>query len=410
MSTPEEFTRRTIRRIGAAITASVICLIAVAIWRTSPGQKILFWAVEEDHFTVARLLLAAGLDPNGDPEAASPLNRAAMCGPRFVQLLLEKGADPNRADHFGNIPLRAISDSCPTLSKIVDMLAAAGADFRACSGSPLLAVSTVEEAHALLEHGADPNQTCSPQRGENALNHIARYPDVLRFLLDNGAKIVTDRLDESTPLHDAADLGGRDYETEVPARLKSAQVLLDHGADVNAVDKKGRTALDIAYEHGDKEMADILVKHGGKAKKYDSLEAGEEAAESATEYQDLYAVAEGVRKGPACSLVMHGDNHAIMEEGPNWSIIQGTVGVVRVNCHASGYFHYAVVGMGSPVPKRLNMPLMGGLTSERITFDQPWSNGVMHFYYSAEPIKNLVRAINRGDATHFAVRYVNVGR
>ena len=37
------------------------------------------------------------------------------------------------------------------------------------------------------------------------------------------------------------------------------------------------------------------------------------------------------------------------------------------------------------------------------------SNGVMHWYYSAEPIKNLVRAISRGDATHFAVRYVNVG-
>jgi hypothetical protein len=34
----------------------------------------------------------------------------------------------------------------------------------------------------------------------------------------------------------------------------------------------------------------------------------------------------------------------------------------------------------------------------------------MHWYYSAEPIKNLVRAISRGDASHFAVRYVNVGK
>jgi hypothetical protein len=51
-----------------------------------------------------------------------------------------------------------------------------------------------------------------------------------------------------------------------------------------------------------------------------------------------------------------------------------------------------------------------GPTTERITFDKPWSNGMMHFYYSAEPVKNLVRAINRGDATHFAVRHVNVGK
>jgi len=216
--------------------------------------------------------------------------------------------------------------------------------------------------------------------------------------------------DQWTPLHAAANLGRKDYQSQVPGRLKSAELLLAHGADVNAVDKQGRTPLDLAYEHGDKEMADILIKHGGKAQKYDSLEAGEDARDGETEYRDLYSVAEGVRKGPACSLSMHGDNHAIMEEGPNWSIIQGTVGVVRVNCHASGYFHYAVVGMGSPVPKRLNMRLSSGIPgSERITFDKPWSNGVMHWYYSAEPIKNLVRAISRGDATHFAVRYVNVG-
>jgi hypothetical protein len=142
----------------------------------------------------------------------------------------------------------------------------------------------------------------------------------------------------------------------------------------------------------------------------DSLEAGEEAADSASEYRELYSVADGVREGPVCSLDMHGENRAVMEEGPNWSIIQGTVGVVRVNCHRGGYFHYAVLGMGSPVPKRLNMPLSSGPTTERITFDKPWSNGMMHFYYPAEPIKNLVRAINRGDATHFAVRYVNVGK
>jgi hypothetical protein len=261
----------------------------------------------------------------------------------------------------------------------------------------------------MLRHGADPNQSCPSESGRTPLHQRVGNPESISFLLDHGAKILTDE-HLWTPLHAAADLGRKDYQSQEPGRLKSAELLLTHGANVNAVDKQGRTPLDLAYEHGDKEMANILIKHGGKAQKYDSLEAGEEARDNESEYRDLFSVAEGVRKGPACSLSMHGDKHAIMEEGPNWSIIQGTVGVVRVNCHTSGYFHYAVVGMGSPVPKRLNMRLSSGIPgSERITFDKPWSNGVMHWYYSAEPIKNLVRAISRGDATHFAVRHVNVG-
>ena len=65
--------------------------------------------------------------------------------------------------------------------------------------------------------------------------------------------------------------------------------------------------------------------------------------------------------------------------------------------------------MGPPVPKRLNMPLMGGIPgSEKITFDQKWFNEIMHWYYSPEPITNLVKALKNNTATHFAVRNVTV--
>jgi ankyrin repeat protein len=411
MQTPEEFTRRSMRRIGASLLVVLMGLVGLVAWKASVGQMLLLWSVEKEHFTIAHVLLGLGLDPNGDPKESSPLNYAKRCRPEFVRLLLQKGADPNRADFSHNTPLRGIPDWCQSADEIVDLLATAGADFLACPpyGGSLLTYGDVKIAALMLKHGADPNQSCSSS-GQTPLHSQIERPEVVALLLDHGAKIVAGGSDQWTPLHAAANLGRKDYQSQVHGRLKSAELLLAHGADVNAVDKQGRTPLDLAYEHGDKEMADILIKHGGKAQKYDSLEAGEDARDGETEYRDLYSVAEGVRKGPACSLSMHGDNHAIMEEGPNWSIIQGTVGVVRVNCHASGYFHYAVVGMGSPVPKRLNMRLSSGIPgSERITFDKPWSNGVMHWYYSAEPIKNLVRAISRGDATHFAVRYVNVG-
>jgi ankyrin repeat protein len=396
--------------LGGAVLA--VFLLSFAGWKASVGQKGLLWAVEKEHLGVASALLAVGLDPNGDSKDLSPLNEATGCRPAFVKLLLQRGADPNRADHVGYVPLWGVPEWCESAGEIVDLLATAGANFRACPGEldALLAHVDVKIARLMLEHGADPNQSCS-RSGQTPLHSQIERPEVVALLLDHGAKIVPEEFHQWTPLHEAADLGRKDYESQIPGRLKSAELLLAHGANVNAVDKQGRTPLDLAYEHGDKEMADILIKHGGKARKYDSLEAGEEARDSEREYRDLFSVAEGVRKGPPCSLSMHGDNHAIMEEGPNWSIVQGTVGVVRVNCHASGYFHYAVVGMGSPVPKRLNMPLSSGIPgSERITFDKPWNNGVMHWYYSAEPIKNLVRAISRGDASHFAVRYVNVGK
>jgi hypothetical protein len=179
---------------------------------------------------------------------------------------------------------------------------------------------------------------------------------------------------------------------------------------VNAVDNSGMTALDNAYEKGNKEIADLLLKHGGKSLKFKSMEDGEESHAAADEYQDLYMFPEGRRNGPACSLNLVGESRNIMEEGHSWSIVKGTVAVVHVNCHASGFFHYVVLGMGPPVPKRLNMPLMGGIPgSEKITFDQNWFNGIMHWYYSKEPITNLVKALKKGTATHFAVRNITVG-
>jgi hypothetical protein len=65
--------------------------------------------------------------------------------------------------------------------------------------------------------------------------------------------------------------------------------------------------------------------------------------------------------------------------------------------------------MGPPVPKRLNMPLLGGIPgSEKLRFDQKWPHGIMHWYYSKGPITNLVKALKNGSATHFAVRNVTV--
>jgi ankyrin repeat protein len=300
---------------------------------------------------------------------------------------------------------------CPEAGHIIDMLVDAGVKAETCAGgSPILEHTVAPETvDALLRHGVDPNNLCSPN-GHSPLFNAAERPQILKLLLDHGAKILPDASTKLTPLHTAASLGTKDYQMQHPQRFESVELLLSHGADINAIDNEGATPLDGAYEQGDKEMADLLIKHGAKAKKHKSLEEGSEARDTENEYNELFRVAEGVRKGPACSLHIQGDSQAVMEEGPNWSIVRGTVAEVQVNCRAGGYFHYAVVGMGSPVPKALNMPLSSGTTSSaKIEFDKPWYHGVMHWYYSRERITNLVSALNRGTATHFAVRNVTVG-
>ena len=290
------------------------------------------------------------------------------------------------------------------------MLVGAGASVENCVDgiSALENVQIPQVAEALLKHGVDPNNLCLP-KGHSPLFSAVERPEILKLLLDHGAKILPDARTKLTPLHTAAALGTKDYQTQHPQRFESVELLLAHGADINAVDSEGATPLDGAYEQGDKEMADLLIKHGAKAKKHKSLEEASDARDTENEYNELFRVAEGVRKGPACSLHIQGDSEAVMEEGPNWSIVRGTVAEVQVNCRAGGYFHYAVVGMGSPVPKGLNMPLSSGTASSaKIEFDKVWNHGVMHWYYSRERVTNLVRALNRGDATHFAVRNVTV--
>ncbi|XP_012313408.2 ankyrin repeat and SOCS box protein 6 isoform X1 [Aotus nancymaae] len=93
-----------------------------------------------------------------------------------------------------------------------------------------------EAADVLLRHGANLNFE-DPVTYYTAL-HIAvlrNQPDMVELLVHHGADINRrDRIHESSPL---------DLASEEPERLPCLQRLLDLGADVNAADKHGKTAL-----------------------------------------------------------------------------------------------------------------------------------------------------------------------
>jgi len=434
------------RTIILGVVVLLLVIATGAAWEFSARRALFYYGIRTDKVGLVRIMLMAGADPNFSQSGQPPLeaamerrdqslamvrlllefhadpNRMGWDGKTalesvnslaMVRLLLEFHADPNRMGWDGKTALESVNG--PDALAMVDALLAAGASIKACSHAGTLLHQPWPNGYAefFLSRGADINQVCE-KGGPTPLHSIVGIPDLVTLYLEHGAKIVTDGSQNMTPLHKVASLKYDEKDPWHSTHLTSAIILIAHGADVNAVCFSGMTPLDYAYKSGNKEIAEYLLKHGGKSLKYNSFEeaAAADAAAHATEneYQDLLMFPEGRSDGPSCSLSLHGENRNIMEEGPNWSIVKGTVGVVRVNCHTPGYFHYAVLGMGPPVPKRFNMRLMGGIPgSEKITFDQKWVNGVMHWYYSREPITNLVEALKKGTATHFAVRNVTVG-
>jgi ankyrin len=104
-------------------------------------------------------------------------------------------------------------------------------------------------AKILIEHGVDITATGS--KGCTPLHLTAEYynPDVMRLLLQKGA--ATELADEDgwTPL-------------DLCNAPLTAQILNDHGADIDHIDKKGLTLLHRAVIYEDVELFRTLLKNG----------------------------------------------------------------------------------------------------------------------------------------------------
>ena len=168
-----------------------------------------------------------------------------------VRLLLNHGADPDTTFPSDDGPLSCLYAAC------------------GLNGN-------VEITRLLLEAGADPND------GES-LYHATEQPDLecLKLLLDHGAKVtgsnaIPHSLDWENPegLRLLLQAGG-DPNTTTPQgdtalhwavrRNRSAVIigmLLDHGADIDAVRQDGRTAYAMAMVSGQTAVAELLSARG----------------------------------------------------------------------------------------------------------------------------------------------------
>src|SRR5262249_52577162 len=135
----------------------------------------------------------------------------------------------------------------------------------------------------LLAHGANVNARMKDstetrtifthqwlyEDGATAFLRAAQSSDVvlMKLLLEHGADPKIATTNNTTPLMVASGIGwveGVTNEWGAKENIETVKLLLDLGADVNAIDGDGRTTLHGAAHKGRNEVVQLLVDHGAK--------------------------------------------------------------------------------------------------------------------------------------------------
>jgi ankyrin repeat protein/beta-lactamase regulating signal transducer with metallopeptidase domain/Tol biopolymer transport system component len=181
------------------------------------GWTPLYWATCLGRTEVAKLLVADGASVQvAANDGTTPLLRAVQAGDReLVELILSKGADAKAKDKGGWTALHS----------------AVGTGHQ-------------EIAELLIAKGADVNAKTSGGQTPLDVAFLRNQPALVKMLAAKGSEIST--------LAVAARIGDL-------ARVKT---LLERGADINAQDNSGRTALHYAAQDGLKEVVEVLLAKG----------------------------------------------------------------------------------------------------------------------------------------------------
>jgi ankyrin repeat protein len=287
------------------------------------GQTALMWAAAENHADAVKLLLAHGAEVdarskrlefpkfnfNGSTMVSTPMPRGSLTPLMFASrqgaldavrtlidagaslnlsdpdgttalvmsianrhydvaaLLAERGADPNIADTSGMEALYAAVD-----------LRTAGPLINRPSPKPTGSIDALGLVKLLLDHGADPNARLRTPTlqwfhnggdplltdGATPLMRAAKSADLdaMRVLLDHGAHPNLPTRNFTTALMFAAGLGAARTRSD-DAAIEAVGLCLDRGADVNAFNSNGLTALHVAVERSDR-LVRFLAEHGAE--------------------------------------------------------------------------------------------------------------------------------------------------
>ena len=301
----------------ASVKALLARGVAVDSKDTNRGQTALMWAAAEGHANVVQELITAGADFRARLTSGfTPLLFAVRQGRiDVVRVLLKAGADANetvpvdagrRTGYGGRVPpagtsalLLAVTNAHYELAAtLLDAGANPNADLPGYTVLHAIAavrkpgvgdndpapegsgrMSSIELVKKLAAHGADVNAaiTKRPNLNNTRLNERGATPfllaaltadaELMRTLAALGANPLLPNADKSTPLMVAAGLAtrspGEDAGTEDEV-LDAVQIALELGADINAVDNNGETAMHAAAYKNLPKVVRFLASKGAK--------------------------------------------------------------------------------------------------------------------------------------------------
>ena len=242
------------------------------------GWTALMYAARQDAPDAVRALVAAGatLDAT-DPDGTTALTLAVINSHYDLGIqLLDAGADPNVADVTGMTPLYAAVDM-HTLDETP------GRPAPLPSGGP----GPLEMQQRLLAKGARPDAALTRPllervhnnpdgglgTGATPLMRAARKGDLasMRVLLEHGAGVNVRTARGATPLAYLAGFGGQirfsEYDTHRATDaefVEGVKLVLARGAEIDAADETGQTALHVAVASRGLPVVAYLLERGAR--------------------------------------------------------------------------------------------------------------------------------------------------
>lgn len=204
-----------------------------------PGTSPLMLAVQNGHYELAIALIDAGADPNDVRTGFTPLHTIAM----IRRPDSSDSSDPTPPAGSGRL------SSADFVREIVKR--GANVNFRLPKGAPRQPASW----SSVASEGATP------------FLFAADRVDIplMRLLLRLGADPLLPNFDNTTPLMAAAGVGTNEPQEEAGEEseaLEAVKMLLDLGADINAVDKNGNTAMHGAAYNISPLVVKLLAERG----------------------------------------------------------------------------------------------------------------------------------------------------
>ncbi|MDR0779895.1 MAG: ankyrin repeat domain-containing protein [Pseudomonadales bacterium] len=296
---------RVLLTLGAVLPALFLSalllsalLLSALLWPSLAQAALVADAAERGDATEVERLLRSGSDVN-EPQVdgTTALHWAVeLDAPTLVARLLAAGADPDRANRTNARPLQlaALNGSAEVLTQLL----AAGADVnraQTITGDTALMIAArtgrVEAVQVLLDHGAA-IEARESWGGTTALMWAVNenQSEVVRLLLERGADVNavsryiapdTGRGFEGSPLRERSaeeigavqDATGEFTPLMFAAReghIAVARLLVEAGADVNALAADGKDALGVALFNGHYDLAAFLLERGSQVDQADA--------------------------------------------------------------------------------------------------------------------------------------------